>query len=1105
VLGLVLLSIAAPGRASAADWGEPQLVGGPVVGTPALASDASGRVYAAWSSGGGIVVSTQQGAGWGPAVAVSAAGANAEDPAIAASPNGQLLVAWIEDGEVYAVVGASPVATNVSMSPGYDSSDVVAGYSPGLGFVLAWREETATPLNRADPAGGRTSQLVEANLAGSIWLGPTVRVASTDAGQCPASVERVFPIASAGASLVVPFVRDPNIGCGYHDPSLAQALVHDGGRDWSISDTGLYGGVSSVAAGVVRNRVVAAAALPIDRGGGLRQSNVALASQEYAPGAWTGGVALPSAVAGEATAVAAATSPTGVRVVSQLSGGLSVTSTSDGVSWSTPTQFAVRPTAVAATSTRGGGALVAYVSDGSLYSVATDRPVPAGDPPNAASPPTISGSPAQGTTLVASPGGWTGSTGGFSYQWRQCNPAGAQCQDIPDASAPTYTVTAGDIASTLRVIVTATSTGGSTPTSSAQTSVVTASAPSKGRSTAAYSIDSQVSYTLPDGFLGISRGLYNIEDVGNPSYMALVNGLDPGFWRMAFWVNDLGTPSAPSWGMSTYQSFAAQTFAAHRPQYLLGLASAPAARPSTLSPMGASNYTGSGSTDPASVPMSPANNGAWIDWWTKTANGGSGYTLAGYEPYNEPATAGQPCTTSNSMPDTYWYAGLPPDGYTDTSGTCIWPDPTGTAADWADVHHRQYQAAVKASQPSLMVCGGAAATSSGINGDGDVQQFIDGTSMTGWPWPSNNVPYMDCFSWHAYGQFGGTANASNQGTLNQIFYPTYTAGTYQSGYQAAGTRYRADLDAKAGQNVATAMTEWEPVTTMTNAALSPGALGDVAIAIVSANNQNAWKLRRFVLMDVNSDDHTAWDGTGSPSVQGDGIILRKWGTANDLLYQGSVRYWTLRNMLIPFLRSYVAAVRVTPTTNPGPTPSAGLSNSVPGIQLYAGKDAAGNLGILVENINLTTSTDVTFSLGQTPAGPISLTRLPIDQPVNTPLPTTSVTVGSSSFTQTIGAGEADMLEIPLAAQTSKPASPTNLTLTQQGRRVALSWTASSTPGVTYRVYRQPSGTSPYASGVTGTTYSDANVVSGTSYTYWVTAFNGVSESDPSNQATLTVR
>ncbi|HEX4717467.1 MAG TPA: metallophosphoesterase [Thermoleophilaceae bacterium] len=90
--------------------------------------------------------------------------------------------------------------------------------------------------------------------------------------------------------------------------------------------------------------------------------------------------------------------------------------------------------------------------------------------------PTIAGTARDGQTLSAANGTWTGASS-FATQWRRCDAAAANCADITGATANTYSLVAADVGSTVRAVVTATNTGGSTSATSAQTAVVAAVAP----------------------------------------------------------------------------------------------------------------------------------------------------------------------------------------------------------------------------------------------------------------------------------------------------------------------------------------------------------------------------------------------------------------------------------------------------------------------------------------------------------------------------------------------------------------------------------------------------------------------------------------------------
>jgi hypothetical protein len=71
-------------------------------------------------------------------------------------------------------------------------------------------------------------------------------------------------------------------------------------------------------------------------------------------------------------------------------------------------------------------------------------------------PPTLSGTPAPGSTLQASAGSWSQTPTAFSYQWLLCNANGRLCSPIQGATTASYTVAAGDAGHTLIAEVQAT-------------------------------------------------------------------------------------------------------------------------------------------------------------------------------------------------------------------------------------------------------------------------------------------------------------------------------------------------------------------------------------------------------------------------------------------------------------------------------------------------------------------------------------------------------------------------------------------------------------------------------------------------------------------------
>jgi hypothetical protein len=99
-------------------------------------------------------------------------------------------------------------------------------------------------------------------------------------------------------------------------------------------------------------------------------------------------------------------------------------------------------------------------------------------PPSNTALPTITGTAQDGQTLTSTTGTWNGTTPlTYSRQWRRCDSAGANCTDISGATATTYTATSADVASKIRVVVTATNGAGSANATSAATAAVTAVAP----------------------------------------------------------------------------------------------------------------------------------------------------------------------------------------------------------------------------------------------------------------------------------------------------------------------------------------------------------------------------------------------------------------------------------------------------------------------------------------------------------------------------------------------------------------------------------------------------------------------------------------------------
>jgi hypothetical protein len=104
----------------------------------------------------------------------------------------------------------------------------------------------------------------------------------------------------------------------------------------------------------------------------------------------------------------------------------------------------------------------------------------AGVPQNVSAP-ALGGFPELGQTLTAAPGEWSGGPTSLSEQWARCNAAGYGCSAIAGASGATYTLTAADAGSSIRVQESvANAAGEGPPAASAPTGAVASNVPSIG-------------------------------------------------------------------------------------------------------------------------------------------------------------------------------------------------------------------------------------------------------------------------------------------------------------------------------------------------------------------------------------------------------------------------------------------------------------------------------------------------------------------------------------------------------------------------------------------------------------------------------------------------
>jgi parallel beta-helix repeat protein len=155
---------------------------------------------------------------------------------------------------------------------------------------------------------------------------------------------------------------------------------------------------------------------------------------------------------------------------------------------------------------------------------------------------------------------------------------------------------------------------------------------------------------------------------------------------------------------------------------------------------------------------------------------------------------------------------------------------------------------------------------------------------------------------------------------------------------------------------------------------------------------------------------------------------------------------------------------------------------------------------------LATSNTVTVGTGSGPTPTLTPTAT---TPSASVTPTSTAPLASTTPTRTPTPGAPTSGATPTRTSTpGVPAAPTGLIVEVRNNGLRLNWTASSTSGVTYTVYRAnvSGGTKAViAQGLSPTRYDDRAVQSGVTYYYQVTAVNPTAESVFSNEAFGTAR
>jgi hypothetical protein len=216
------------------------------------------------------------------------------------------------------------------------------------------------------------------------------------------------------------------------------------------------GAVSALAVALVGSGTAASTAAPTNTSAPTINGTLVVGSQLTAnPGSWNG--ASPFTFAYQWF---------------QCNGGCVPIAGATGAQYTPVAGDATHQLLVQVSATGSDGAISTAVNSAQTQNIAAAGGLLAA-PTNVAAP-AISGTTLQGSTLTAYTGQWTGTPPPtFTYLWSRCNPSGMACNPVAGATASTYVLGAADVASTMRVQVTATNSQGTVNVDSAATSIIT--------------------------------------------------------------------------------------------------------------------------------------------------------------------------------------------------------------------------------------------------------------------------------------------------------------------------------------------------------------------------------------------------------------------------------------------------------------------------------------------------------------------------------------------------------------------------------------------------------------------------------------------------------
>lgn len=492
---------------------------------------------------------------------------------------------------------------------------------------------------------------------------------------------------------------------------------------------------------------------------------------------------------------------------------------------------------------------------------------------------------------------------------------------------------------------------------------------------ATLTLPGSVSHTLPTKFWGIGHSRYAAHnDMPVTAYKTLCSALNMEVFR------------AHCWGGGTAAS---EVETAAMKQFAIDLG---------LTTMLQLNVDpNSASTDPRlNYPgdiKSSGSNGSPEDMATTLASWlSAGVDVQWLEPYNEPY-------------NNYISSGgtVNGEGWKNTSAG--YGDPGDACSDWAAIYQKPTYQRLRAAGVTTPIAGCVIAGAARDYIYNEVLRWAEPhTRISGTPRTDSNYPYFDTFSCHAYLTATGT-----QSDLNSIFYTGAPDSDDRSAVTAFCNNWRANLNANGKSSADMIFSECAIFD-----GGSVGALTDTAYAVAFARNQARWNVGCFIYHSIDTTN-------------ADFIICDNGHTRST--YQRTYRYRCLQQLVGPFIRNYKSQLFSDNTLQwssaPGSSSAGSQANSVPRLQIAAGLNSiASRYGILVANVDLGTAENLVVNLpsGVTMSGAATYAKVVggvsyVLGNDTAAMPTGTISgtaAGSTSFTQSIGAGESWLIEIPIS-------------------------------------------------------------------------------------------